>query len=360
MSNLENPYEFIDRNAELVQSVPDTTPQQKSRELHAIENGLIEDSLSLIDMLEGSQKESEKFLNGKRETEAPFDAAIYLDKSARPVRQLVHDLWNNASDKPEPRSLFLNVDKRPWLKAMGYDPQSMNLEDITPDDVSLDMVDPEYLHKQLSTLRALYLNPADMEKIDEDNLEPVWSLPTRLDGKTIAIIDEVKSSGNTLRIALDLLKRAFPKTSFDAMWWSNPGKLSWPGGEDVDFKSQWAARIVPPWYDDKRESGRGVGDIDIPYSATSSSKAQRIGRNILSAPERDDSGNYSSNRSFSAVVRRDLGRLATRYKNMELVQYKPDHNLDDDTYDRRLEQYYGEPANVILKRWREENDKKKR
>ncbi len=347
------PYEYIDRNVEAIQTETDKPPTNKERSLKDIENGIIDDTISLIDVLDGTTAESSRLLAGERESNEPFDAALFLDKSGRPVRQLMHDIWSSVTDKPEPKSIFLNIDKRPWLNAMGLkDNGEYNLEDIDPNLVSLDKVNPEYLHKQLSALRALYLHPKDFDKLDEKNLDKVWQMPTRLDGKTIAIIDEVKSSGNTLRIATELLRRAIPEAKFEGMWWSNPGTISWQGGEDTNFRRQWVTRVVPPWYDSKRESGRGIGDIDIPYSATSPSKAQRIGRFILGAPERDSEGNYASNRTISAVVRRDIKRLAERYKSRTLEDYRPSINLDDDTYDRRIEQYYQEPAEDVYKRWR--------
>lgn len=358
MKTPNNPYEFIDRNIEAVQTAPDTAPVKRERSLKNIENGLIDDTLTLISLLDGSVTESDHLQQGKREASQPFDAAIFLDKSARPVRKLTHDLWDVATDKPEPRSLFLNVDKRPWLRAMGHnDNKKLNLEDIDANSVSLDLIDEEYLHRELSAIRALYLSPSDFEQIDEENLDNVWNLPTQLDGKTIAIIDEVKSSGNTLRIAIELLKKAIPEAHFEGMWWSDPGRVTWSGGEDVGYQTQFAAKFVPPWYDSDRESGRGVGDIDIPHSASSASKAQRIGRSILSRPEVDSAGKYASHRTISASVRRDLDQLAKRYKSKELVDYRPSVFIDDDTFDKRLERYYQEPAETVLKKWREQNNK---
>jgi hypothetical protein len=351
----QSPYEYIDRNVEAVQSEQDKPPVNRERNLKDIENGIVNDTLTLIDMLDGTTLRSRHLLSEERESPQPFDAALFLDKSGRPVRQLMHDLWDSVTDKPEPKSLFLNIDKRPWLRAMGFkDGEEYNLDDIDPSMVTLDAVDPRYLQRELTALRALYLNPSDFKEIDEENLEETWEMPTQLDGKTIAIIDEVKSSGNTLRIAVELLRRAFPKAHFEGIWWSDPGTVSWQGGEDVNFKKQWAARVVPPWYDARKESGRGVGDIDIPYSTTSPSKAQRIGRSVLSAPERDSTGSYVSHRNLSAVIRRDVAALADRYKSRELDDYKPSIDLDDDLYDRRVEQYYQEPAETVYKRWRSE------
>lgn len=185
-------YKFIDRNAEAVQLKPDTAPVKIERSVKDIENGLIDDTLSLIDLLDGAETKSDRLLHGEREFFGPFDAAMFLDKSGRPVRQLTHDLWKTVTNKPEPKSLFLNIDKRPWLKLMGYeDTEETNLEDINPIEITLDKIDPDYLHRELSALRALYLTPADFEKVDENDLGSVWNMPTRLDGKTIAIIDEV-------------------------------------------------------------------------------------------------------------------------------------------------------------------------
>lgn len=342
-------YEYLDRNVEAVQTKQDQAPTNKTREIADIENGMIDDTISLIELLDGTTITSDRLLDGERKTDGPFDAALFLDKSARPVRQLTHAIWESISDKNEPKSLFLNIDKRPWLREMGYrDNDTTNLEAIDPDELDLDKIDPGLLRDELTRIRALYAEGY----IDEDNLEAVWDRPTRLDGKSIAIIDEVKSSGNTLRIANQLLARAIPDATFEGMWWSTPAMVAWEGGEDTGFKRQNAASVVPVWYDKSRESGRGIGDIDEHHSIHSHSKAQRIGRSILSAPERDAAGNYASNRTLSAVIRRDLGKLATRFKTGALVRYRPESNLPDKEYDKRIELYYQQPANVVYKQWR--------
>lgn len=349
-----HPYEYLDRNVEAVQSKQDEAPKNKTREIAEIENGMIDDTISLIEILDGTINESDRLLAGERESTGAFDAAIFLDKSARPVRQLTHNIWNKVSAEKEPKSLFLNIDKRPWLTEMGHvDTETTNQEAINPDMVDLDRVDPAFLHDQLTRMRALYVEG----EIDEDNLEDVWNRPTRMDGKTIAIIDEVRSSGNTLRIAANLLRRAVPEASFEGMWWSTPPLITWEGGESNNFERQKAATIVPVWYDKVRESGRGIGDIDEQHSAQSPNKLQRIGKSILSAPERDAEGNYNSHLSLSAVVRRDLGRLANRFVSGNLVRYRPSEKLDDDEFDKRIELYYQKPADEVYKQWRAEQNR---
>lgn len=344
-----HPYEYLDRNVEAVQTKQDQPPVNKGRKLQEIENGMINDTISLIEILDGRTHESNRLLSGERETTGSFDAALFLDKSARPVRQLTHGLWSELSQEKEPAALFLNIDKRPWLKEMGFvDDETTNQEAIDPELVSLDKIDPALLHNELTRIRALYVDG----HIDEDNLDAVWDRPTRLDGKKVAIIDEVRSSGNTLRIAMELLHRAIPEATFEGMWWSTPTIVTWDGGEQNNFERQKAATIVPVWYDKSRESGRGIGDIDEYSSMKSPSRAQRIGLSILSAPERDADGNFASNRTLSAVIRRDLGRLATRFKNGELVRYVPSEELPDDEFDARVEQYYKQPADVVYKQWR--------
>lgn len=346
-----HPYEYLDRNVKAVQTKPDQAPINKSRAIAEIENGMIDDTVSLVELLDGTTRVSERLLDGERATDGTFDAAIYLDKSARPVRQLTHALWNELSTENEPSSLFLNIDKRPWLKEMGFvDSETVNQEAIDPNLINLDAIDPDLLHNELTRIRALYVDGA----IDENNLEAVWDKPTRLDNKVVAIIDEVKSSGNTLRIAVALLERAVPEAKFEGMWWSTPTMVSWEGDESTNFERQQAASIVPVWYDKTRESGRGIGDIDEEWSSVSPSRAQRIGKSILSAPERDKDGNHVSDRTLSAVVRRDLGRLATRFKQGELTRYVPDSELSEDEFDKRIELYYKKPASDVYKQWRSE------
>ncbi len=352
----KQPYKFIQHNIEVKLKADkrgQLAPYREERELKAIERSMINDTQELVSIFDNTTRASSHMLEGERLNETPFDAAIYLDKSARPVRKIVHGLWEEFSAGNEPQAYFLNIDKRPWLAEMGFidGKDDINLEDIPADQVSIELMDPDYLRHALTRIRALYVESSDLisieeqedQVIDEQNkdIEKVWSLSTRLDGKTIAIVDEVKSSGNTLRIALQLLRAAVPEAKFEGLWWSDPGQIAWDiGSKDM----QKAARYVPAWYSADTLDGRGVGDINERRSSLSPSKAQRIGRQILSAPLFDtETGTTVGAGKLTKQINSDIQTLVQRYKTGTLEDYLPDLDLADthpDIFDQRLLQYY--------------------
>lgn len=331
-----NTYRHIDRNIEIVMtsnSRGDIIPTEKSRSVEAIENGLINDTYELVSIFDNTTRKSDHLLTGERATDEPFTDAVYLDKSARPVRRLVHNLWSEMSQGDEPEAHFINIDKRPWLGEMGFPNKDYpDLENIPADEIDINKIDPEYLDRTLAYIRALYLDPKDMQNIPEDGLklDDVKDIPTRLDGKTVAIIDEVKSSGNTLLISQQLLSQAIPEANFEGMWWSNPGRVMWHAD---DGSSQFAASHVPPWYQADTADGRGVDDISERESRQSPSLAQRLGRQVLSLPQRGGPG------PITERVRDDLDQLSQNYKQGTLTDYRPDKNLAGDRTDQLFERY---------------------
>lgn len=352
----KQPYKFIQKNIEVklkADSRGQLAPFRKEREVKAIERSMVNDTQELVSIFDNTNRESAHLLEGERINDEPFDAVIYLDKSARPVRKIVHGLWNEFSDGQEPQAYFLNIDKRPWLAEMGFidGKNGINLEDIPADLVSIEQIDPDYLRHALTRIRALYIDTSQMMSIEEQedqdtdeknkDIEKVWSLPTRLDGQTIAIVDEVKSSGNTLRIALQLMRAAIPEAKFEGVWWSDPGQVAWDIGSE---NMQKAAKFVPAWYSAETLDGRGVGDINERRSSLSPSKAQRIGRQILSAPLYDtETGTTIGAGKITKQVNEDIQTLIRRYKDGELVDYLPDLSLADTNeaaFEQRLLQYY--------------------
>jgi hypothetical protein len=352
----KQPYRFIHNNIEVKLKADkrgQLTPSLEVRELKAIERSMVNDTGELVSIFDNTNRESSHLFEGERISDTAFDAAIYLDKSARPVRKIVRGLWNEFSDGIEPQAFFLNIDKRPWLAEMGFvdGEDDINLEDIPANLVSIDRMDPAYLRHALTRIRALYVDSSALLSIEEQedknidesekDIEKVWSIPTRLDGKTVAIVDEVKSSGNTLRIALQLLRAAIPEANFEGVWWSDPGQVAW----DIGTKNmQKAAKFVPAWYSADNLDGRGVGDINEYRSSISPSKAQRIGRQILSAPLFDtETGTTVGVGKLTKQVNQDIQTLVNRYKSGELVDYLPDLGLADtnpERFNHYLQHYY--------------------
>lgn len=208
-----------------------------AKPVEEIERDLINDTDRLIGALDGSIDEGDSFLEEKRRTPGPVDGAIYLDKSARPVRALVSELWNDMSSEQKPVASFLNIDKENWLYAMGYSRQDFRGRYINPADISLDKMDPDFLVNQVARIRSLYLDDDHMKQAEEliegveagereiDDLRAIWDMPTKLDGKHVAIVDEVKSTKATLKIADMLLQRALPDTDFEPLFFSTPQTL---------------------------------------------------------------------------------------------------------------------------------------
>lgn len=345
----KQPYHVLQDNIEVklrADRLGQLAPTIKVRELREIERGMINDTQELTSIFDNSTRESSHLLEGERIGEAAFDAAIYLDKSARPVRKIVHGLWKEFSHGDEPQAYFINIDKRPWLAEMGFvdGKDDTNLEDIPADLVSIDQIDSDSLRHTLTHIRALYTDSQSLLTIEEGNeedMEKVWSLPTRLDGQTVAIVDEVKSSGNTLRIALQLMQAAIPGANFEGMWWSNPGQIAWDTGAE---NLQKATKYVPVWYDKDTADGRGVGDIDEAHSHRSPSKVQRLSSSVLSAPLFDPAtGETSGVSKLTQRVNSDIQTLIHRYKTGELIDYLPDLDLADtnpELFEERVKQYY--------------------
>lgn len=243
----------------------------------------------------------------------PPTSVVYLDKSARPVEWLVRGLWDTLATPQkgampkQPDSFFLNIDKKAWLRRMGVPPQY--LENPPPELVNLAKV--ENLGDHLARIRALF----STAEIDEERLNEVWKHPTRLDGQHVMIIDEIKSSGQTLNISMMLLSLAFPEATFSGSYWAIPSQVVLNRGVPVDGQYQFQRDWVPVWYSDRRESGRGISGRDPQYpekSEKDSSEARRktkIGRHILSTPPHDPKTFERVQDREAEQLRRDIRRL---------------------------------------------------
>lgn len=195
----------------------------------------------------------------EKENRLKPDHVIYLDKSARPVSWIVNEFWKDFSDKQRPEHSYLNIDRLPWLRRAGLeldmagyledkDGQSRkpNFHDFVK---NADKIPQEIFAK----VRALYVEGG----IETDDPMEVMKLPTRLDGKNLLIVDEVKDTGVTLDIAKYILKRAIPElASVNGEYFWSPGFKASNGGGERQHLS------VPIWYSHKTSLGRGVGDVN--------------------------------------------------------------------------------------------------
>lgn len=191
--------------------------------------------------------------NPERSEQKP-DTVIWLDKSARPVSWLTDAFWEQFAhpDEKMPDFEYLNIDRVDWFKKQGYRPDEAASR-LTPQDFDIDKVPEE----DIARIRAIFT----IGEIDENNWQKhVWELPTRLDGKNILIVDEVKNKGGTLYIAQQLLKRAFPDATVSGQYFWQSGRYALGGNPD-----EMQMESAPVWYDSKDTYGRGVGDISHRY-----------------------------------------------------------------------------------------------
>jgi hypothetical protein len=246
----------------------------------------------------------------------PSDHVVYLDKSARPIQYLIAGLWDSLA-KPsatKPEHSFVNIDKEIWLQQMNV--PIHRLQNPQPEDYNFDNIDKQLLKDRINQLRAIYIKPEFIDQIDENNIESCKDLPTVLDGQNVLIVDEVESSGYTLKIALELYKRAFPNTKFGTAYWASPRKISWTVNEkDGTESKEFAASWVPFWYDSDTAYGRGIGDIDPVYSASSEDVRIRLGKFLLSAPinNQTNSGFEIINDTRSKQTYSDLDLIISRF-----------------------------------------------
>ncbi|UTX51212.1 hypothetical protein KI440_03320 [Candidatus Saccharibacteria bacterium TM7i] len=239
-----------------------------------------------------------------------YEAMIYLDKSARPPEALVGALWDQYADEDaeRPTSDFLNIDRVQILNRHGY-PVTKKTPNEKIKEYTFELLtqqNKDLLREDAARIRALFVDGA----VDPDNVLSAFDQPSRLDEKSICIVDEVKSSGSTIRISTALLKLAFPESEIHSTYfWSGPDKS------------------VPIWYEEGFATGRGVGDPDPAYyymmhekERSSDSLKRVIGSFALSAPHYhlDDDGEivYYKDQAWE-LLKEDIETLA----NCELFGY---------------------------------------
>lgn len=344
------------------------TQEFHTKPLSKIEAELVSNTDTLIGIMDGTiTDDAEYFLDEHRRFNGPVDAAIYLDKSSRPVRALIKELWPIFSDGKLPTASFLNIDKENYILDMGYSrAEYRSGRYINPDELTLDKLDDGWRKEATARIRALYVkNPKDVERaetlLDEvesgarDPLElgEIWEFQTHLDDLHVAVVDEVKSSKATLAIADKLLQEAFPSAKIEPMFWSTPHTMIY------DFYDKSSGEVVqkiadtekPIWYDSSTSQGRGGIEGKNPeWSAKSKKAKQRIGRYVLSVP-------YTAMNDTPDVkggeVRDDIATLRERFEQGK-INFMPSTGLSIEDAKTRIEKHYKMPFDGWLRKKRDQ------
>lgn len=232
------------------------------------------------------------------------DYVIFLDKSARPVAWLTNELWDTLAPEPgsteipkKPEFRFLNIDREQWVNHV--DPSGEGMVDMSRVQDSV-----------IRSLRSIFVEPKDKR----DGLtEAIDTAPAALDDKQVLVVDEVISSGRTLKIAKAFLRKAFPTAKVAGTYWMSGTTMKAGAKGNAD---------LPVWYHEKVEGGRGVGNRTDGTREISPNLTQQLGRWFLSTrfPEVDQAG---------LQLRREFHQLATNPD----VPVIPSYERDDD-YER--------------------------
>jgi hypothetical protein len=249
------------------------------------------------------------------------DTVIWLDKSARPVAWFVKELWPTMAKDPVtgetpemPDFKFLNIDREQWVNSL--DPEGN-------DNMNLALIDKSIIR----SLRSIFISPKHKK---EGITAALDDAPTDLDDKTVLIVDEVYSTGRTLKYAKAFLELAFPETAFGSAHWMSKITL-------IDGVKQNAD--LPVWYKDDTVTGRGVGNRNDAISSRSNSMTQRLGRYFLSTRLNNDKD--------ARDLRAELRELATNPD----VPVRPSPNRKSRDVVSRLEAYNnGDSAQLVMSR----------
>lgn len=282
------------------------------------------------------------------------DHVIYLDKSARPVSWMVNVFWNDFSDKQRPEHSYLNIDRLPWLRRAGLEldmggyVENEDGESRKPNFHDFIKHADEIPQEIFARVRALYIEGG----IETDDPMEVMRMPTKLDGKNLLIVDEVKDTGVTLDIAKYILRRAIPELA------SVNGDYFWAPGYKVDPKGEKTQHLsVPVWYSHKTSLGRGVGDVNEAFYrerheqfSTPRTRAQAMGALALS--EISDLSNETG--GLSRELAREIQQMHKDYQEGKiLMSYPKNWNYERmkenvEKQGLKLEPVGGESANTFI------------
>lgn len=256
------------------------------------------------------------------------DTVVWLDKSARPVSWLTDAFWAQFAD-PEaekPTSEFLNIDRVNWFVHTGYD-ESVAEWRLGPDDFEIEKVD----RARIDGLRALFVEG----DLSEDNWrEEIWNMPTRLDGKSVLIVDEVRNRGGTLSIAAQVLKEAIPDAKVSSTYFWHTGRYSINGTSAEAIDQQMES--VPVWYDNHSKMGRGIGEISLAYwrkkyedEPTQENLKRKLADFALSAPHHDPETFELKGDTRADMLKQDISYLTYAVAQGEVIR-RPSRLRDAD------------------------------
>jgi len=265
--------------------------------------------------------------NSELSQEKP-DVVVWLDKSARPVSWFVDGFWEQFAD-PEvekPDYEFLNIDRVNWFVNMGHSRIDAETR-LGPNDFDIEKVPDE----TIARLRALFV----VGELSEDNWqEEVWKLPTRLDGKNVLIVDEVKNKGGTLAIATQVLKRAIPEltVSGDYFWSAGLYSINKMSADPADMQMESA----PVWYDAKDSMGRGIGEVSKVYWSheyethpTQDNLKKKLGWQAISAPHFNPRNFHLKNDPLATKLQQDIAYLSYAVGDGRVLR-RPDQDRGTD------------------------------
>lgn len=243
----------------------------------------------------------------RRMADQSTEVAIFLDKSARPVAWLVGELWsdlapydpNTGLQMKKPDIKFLNIDREQWGPYIGRSEDKAG-------GINADRIPRE----NIKDLRRVMARIPAKSPLDEETL---------LTNKNVMVIDEVRSSGDTLRMAEGILHRAFPDAAeVDGIYWMlKPAERDERSGALVSGE-------VPVWYSDRTNEGRLIANRDASKSRAAGTRVQTAGALWLSTlfrGEPDEKGRQ---------LKREIKQLADDLRQHRLPYMpSPEHSIPD-------------------------------
>lgn len=293
----------------------DNTQANEEHEEKEFEYQILADPLMRMEYIRLTSHLVDKLVANK------IDTVIFIDKSARPVSWLIGELWpmlasdhdpdpNSATVPPKPARQFLNIDRQRWIDKTG------SVEDDTGRGVQ---VNSSTVGQDIADLRAAFSKKRqDIERrggeFDDDR-------KARLDNQRIMVVDEVRTSGNTLEIARQFLTKAFPHSQVFAEYWMRPKIITDKGGTRFTAEN-------PIWYKEDTALGRGIGDLSEAGNEQSEHPRLRRGNKFFSRPlDKPDKD--------SLTLRREIKQLTKEVASGQLPLRLNLTDIDDETLQQR-------------------------
>ncbi len=314
---------------------------------------LVQDTADTIAVLAGEAQGHQR----------PSDAAIYLDKSARPVSWLVNEMWEDFTDAPRPEyEGFLAIDRITWFRAVGLNVDSQGniigehrkakyidfLRASEKQPISRSNLARARLALIPDGIKKLRDTMTDAELADFDRYNPlafdpeerklngpvapelpdwivekIFSVPTGLEGKKITVIDEVSNSGATVKIARDIVRDAInsPDTEVET-------HTFWLSGTQKNKNDEEQMQSTPVWYDHDAnpELGKGIGDVNYRLMRENFLKKPDLANleALYIAPFRGRSLDMSGKEGESSVeLQKEFQRLAKLYREDRILMATP-------------------------------------